>query len=95
LWGLFTNQYSRPIGRLSQSGADGALSVLATITFLGEQGDATDPERRALFPGRRRNANVLSTISEYGHAHQVIREAVISSWTDGSALTPSGSVPEG
>ena len=38
------HRYSRALGRLSQRGANGAGPFLATITFLGEQRDITDPD---------------------------------------------------
>jgi len=39
------------------------VSTWATITFLGEQQDITDPEAAVLVAGRRRIANVLSASS--------------------------------
>jgi hypothetical protein len=49
-----TDRYSGPIGRLAQCAANGACSLLTTITFLGEQLDTTDPPRaNATVSGRR------------------------------------------
>ena len=42
----------------------GIVLSLTTITFLGEQQDITDLKRRCLLPDRRRNADVLSAISQ-------------------------------
>ena len=49
---LFTGQYSGPIGRLSQFAANGALSLLAMITFLGEHRVITDPVAAMLNAGQ-------------------------------------------
>ena len=76
-WGLSANQYSRPIGRLSKGGADGALSLLATITFLGEQGTPPTLSVGACSRADGGTTMFCPTISKSGHAHQVIREAVI------------------
>jgi hypothetical protein len=35
-----------PLGTFSKCAANGARSLLTTITFLGEQLDTTDPPRR-------------------------------------------------
>ena len=45
--GVTTDRYSGPIGRLSKCTANGACSLLATITFLGEPLDTTAPLRAA------------------------------------------------
>jgi hypothetical protein len=69
---------SRPIGRLSQRAANSARSPVATITFLGEQQDISDPEtalpRRTTdrqCSVRQQPVNDLS-----GDARQVTRWAV-------------------
>ncbi len=51
---MSTDRYLRPIGSLSQLAANGARFPLATITFLGEQQDITDPE--AAVSGARQTA---------------------------------------
>ena len=51
-WGLSADRYPDPIGRLSQREANGAGSLLATITFLGQPADTSAPERRALMAGQ-------------------------------------------
>ena len=40
------------------------MSLLATVTFLGERADITGPDRRMLVSGRRRNADVLFATSQ-------------------------------
>ena len=49
---MSTNRHYPPNGRLSPSAANGARSLLATITFLGEQQDITDPEEVVLVGGQ-------------------------------------------
>jgi len=61
-WGVTTDRYSGPIGRLSQRRANRSVALLATITFFGERQDITDPQL-AVLAGRRRNANALSASS--------------------------------
>lgn len=53
---MITDRYSRPIGRLSQYAAPGACSLLAAITFLGEQEDITDPDAAVGVAGKRPHA---------------------------------------
>jgi len=53
---MITDRYSRPIGRLSQYAATGARSLLAAITFLGEQEDTTDPDAAVGVAGKRTHA---------------------------------------
>ena len=53
---MITDRYSRPIGRLSQYAATGTRSLLAAITFLGEQEDTTDPDAAVGVAGKRTHA---------------------------------------
>ena len=49
---MSTDRYPGPIGRLSQCAANGARSLLTTITFLGERQDIFDPEAAVLVAGQ-------------------------------------------
>ncbi len=88
-WGVSTNRYSRPIGRLSQCAAKALVPL----------GDDHIPRRaighyrrRCLLPGRRRNANVLSRQRPvddlFGHAHQLTLRAVSHFWVERTELLP-------
>jgi hypothetical protein len=63
---------------------------LATITFLGEQQDITDPEAAVLVAGqtteRRCSVRQQPVENLSGHAHQVTRRAASESLVDGSPL---------
>jgi hypothetical protein len=70
-----TDRYSGPIGRLSKCTANGACSLLATITFLGEQLDTTDP------PSRRDGK--WPSLSQRPRAEQIAGSACAGSRKDG------------
>ena len=60
---MAADRYSRPIGRLSQRGANRAVALLTTITFLGERQDIFDPEAAVPVAGQTTEADVLSASS--------------------------------